>query len=781
MSLPLTRRTVLIGAGLGATAAFVAGPAQALVADTAALRLRWRALLTGGDGIDAADPDVAAAVARIGRTAAGFLATLDTGAGRGALWPDLADPARSGHVTSSFSRLAKIALSWATPGTGHHAHEPTLRVVLDALDWMSGHRYGPALARYDNDWDWEIGAPIQLNDTMVLLHDVLGAERLARMTAAVHHYTPDPNLWRADRQIATGANRVWVCTVVALRAVLDGDGSALGEVRDALSDVRGGGANSVLAFQDGGAGGTGEGFYSDGSFLQHWKHPYNGGYGKELLNTLSKLLHLLAGSTWAVRDPAVDNVFRWVDEAFDPLMFRGDMMAAVCGREVARESKQGHAAAQPVIEAALRLAGADPSRATHLTRLVKRWITEDTYRDFLKVTDLSSIVLARKALGSAAPAYPAPVLHRQYPRMDKAVHHRPGFGYAVSAYSTRIYNYESIQNENLRGWHLSDGMVLVYDGDLGHYSEDYWPTVDPHRLPGTTVERRALADGQDQRRVSAADWAGGAALPGTTLAAYGMDLRGLGTGLRALKSWFFVDDAIVCVGSGITGQDVETVLENRKLRDPQAVLTVNGAAVPGSPGTLTGVRWAHLAGTGGYVLAAPTRLRAVREARTGRWKDINIKYGSATEVTRTYLTLWLEHAAGTGYAYTQLPAASAGRTAAWSAAPAAQVVAATGAVHAVAGPGRHFLAANFWAAGRAVDLAADGPASVVTRRRGPATAVAVSDPTQKRDRVVVELFRPGLRVVRADPGVRVRTLAGRIRITAETAGRHGATLTADLA
>ncbi|MEV4895868.1 hypothetical protein AB0K48_41520, partial [Nonomuraea sp. NPDC055795] len=299
MSLPLTRRTVLIGAGLGATAAFAAGPAEALVADTAALRLRWRALLTGGDGIDAGDPDIAAAVARIGRTAAGFLATLDTGAGRTALWPDLADPARSGHVTSSFSRLAKIALSWATPGTGHHAHAPTLRVVLEALDWMSEHRYGPALARYDNDWDWEIGAPIQLNDAMVLLHDVLGAERLARMTAAVHHYTPDPNLWRADRQIATGANRVWVCTVVALRAVLAGDGSALGEVRDALSDVRGGGANSVLAYQDSGAGGTGEGFYSDGSFLQHWKHPYNGGYGKELLNTLSKLLHLLS-RTWAV-------------------------------------------------------------------------------------------------------------------------------------------------------------------------------------------------------------------------------------------------------------------------------------------------------------------------------------------------------------------------------------------------------------------------------------------------------------------------------------------------
>lgn len=789
----ISRRTLVAGAGIGAGTAFLTGlaalPARADGTSdpgTAELLDRWRTMLTGGDGLDLADPQIATAAARIDRTAAGYLTTLVTGSDRTALWSDLADPTRSTNVTSSFTRLARITRAWATRGTQQYGDADVLAAVLAGLDWMYENRYAPTLTRFDNDWDWEIGSPIQLNDTLVLLGPAAGEERRARLTAAVDHYTPDPNLWRVNRQIATGANRVWVCTVVAVRALLDGDGAALTEVRDALSDVRGHGANSVLAHQDapGHDTGTGEGFYSDGSFLQHWKHPYNGGYGKELLATLSALLSLLADSPWQVTDPDRDNVFAWVSEAFDPLLFRGDLMAAVCGREIARPSKQGHAAADRVIEATLRLIGAAEAGATRdrLTGLVRRWLTTDTYRDYLKTADLSSVLLAKQVLGGPVPAAPAPVLHRQYPRMDKVVHHRPGFGFAVSAYSTRIYNYESIQNENLHGWHLSDGMTLLYDDDLGHYSEDYWPTVDAYRLPGTTVERRTLADAQDQRTEGRGDWVGGAALPGTTLGAYGMDLRGLGeSNLRAWKSWFFVDDAVLCVGSGIGGDQVETIVENRKLRDVDAVLTLDGVAVPGSPGLRNDVHWAHLAGTGGYVFADPVALTGLREQRTATWREINLKYGTDTVVTRPYLTLWLDHSAteGTGatnYAWTQLPGADAATTAAWSADPPVEVIAAKATVHAVRRSADRMLAANFWAAGSVAEVSVDGPASVVLAPSGRECRIAVSDPTQLRDRVVVDLQGPRRTVVSADPGVAVEPLRGGVRITATTAGLAGRTL-----
>ncbi len=559
--LTLRRRTVL-GGMLGSSAAMLAGPLALPAwadASTDELRLRWHTLLTGGPTVDPSDPDLAVAIARIDKLAKSALTTLDRTANRTTLWPDLASTTLSNHVASNFRRIKQIAVAWGTTGSSYVGNTQVAADVLGALEWMYANRYSPTLPRYDNDYDWEIGGASALADTLVLLYDVIDPAMRSTYTAAINHYTPDPNLWRADRQIATGANRVWIATVVAVRAVLDGDTAALTRVRDAISDVEGSGANSVLAFNDapGRIDGTGEGFYSDGAFLQHWKHPYNGGYGKELLGTLSSLLYLLGGTQWTVTDPDLDNIYHWIDDAFDPLMARGDLMGSVCGREIARPSKQNHAPTQTVIEGALRLIpAAPPDRAERLTALVKQWITEDTFRDFLTVTDPASLVAARAVLGSGTPARGPLVLHKQYPRMDKVAHHRPGFTIGLSAYSSRIYNYESIQTENLHGWHLSDGMVLVYDDDLGHYSGDYWPTVDPYRLPGTTVDTRRLADSYGFRSTSAADWVGGAAVPGTTIGAYGMDLRGHGTGLTALKSWFLIDDVMVCLGSDITGPGV---------------------------------------------------------------------------------------------------------------------------------------------------------------------------------------------------------------------------------
>ncbi|MFH9614170.1 polysaccharide lyase 8 family protein [Streptomyces pratensis] len=790
-----TRRTVLAGAAaLGAAVTLpltlTPGTAHAAASEAGALRARWHTLLTGGPGLDLADERIAAAVARTGRAATTAAKGLDPSRTDG-LFADLTSTALSNHVTTSFKRLATIATAWAVPGTPQHGDAALRDLLLAGIDWMLTNRYGPGHTRFDNDWDWEIGSALALNDTTVLLYDALGSERLERVTTAVRHYTPDPNLWRVDRQIATGANRVWVSTVVAVNSVLRDDGDGLARVRDALSDVEGSGANSVLAFNDrtDGTAGTGEGFYADGSFLQHYKHPYNGGYGKELLNSLSRLLNLLAGTDWTVTDPDLDNVRGWVLEGFDPLLARGDVMASVCGREIARPSKQGHASAQTVIEAVLRLIPSFPGETGEgFTALVKQWIAEDTYRDFLAVTDPASLVAALRIIDSPVPARGPLVTHKQHPRMDKAAHHRPSFAMGISAYSSRIYNYESIQNENLHGWHLSDGMVLLYTNDLGHYSEDYWPTVDPTRLPGTTVVTGRPADAAGQRTTSTADWVGGTALPGTTLGAYGMELRGYGNTLRGLKSWFCLDDVIACTGSGI-GADagtVETVVENRKLRDPSATLLVNGSAAPGGTdwsASLGKVRWLHLEGTGGYVFPESADLRGLREERTATWREINLKYGTDTPVTRPYLTLWQDHGAapaGAGYFWLQAPAASAARTRQWSAAPPVRLVSRSTAVHAVRRPADGLLAANFWTAGTAQELASDGPASVLVRPDGRTLTVALSDPTQLRSSVVLDLARPGLTVAAADPRIRTTRSGRGLRITADTAGLHGATLTLTL-
>lgn len=171
-----------------------------------------------------------------------------------------------------------------------------------------------------------------------------------------------------------------------------------------------------------------------------------------------------------------------------------------------------------------------------------------------------------------------------------------------------------------------------------------------------------------------------------------------------------------CVGSGISADagTAETIVENRKLRDPAAALLVNGQAAPADTGwsaRLDQVRWLHVAGAGGYVFSEAVTLHGLREDRTATWREINLKYSTDTSVTRPYLTLWQDHGTapeGAGYFWLQAPMASAERTGQWSSAPPVKLVARSTAVHAVRRCADGLLAANFWTAGVVQELAADG-------------------------------------------------------------------------
>ena len=201
-----------------------------------------------------------------------------------------------------------------------------------------------------------------------------------------------------------------------------------------------------------------------------------------------------------------------------------------------------------------------------------------------------------------------------FPAMDRAVHLKPTWGFSVAMNSSRTFNFEAINGENPQGWHTSDGMTYLYNSDLAHFSDSFWPTVDPQRLPGITVARGSMPL---QSQFGGSNVAGGTTLgnAGTAL------LRLLSPDKQgdAKKSWFFFDDEVVALGSDIKssgGQPVETIVENRRMLpgftfdvDPAGVWAYLGALCPiGRSGTTFrmgpgGTRWKR-AGTG----AGPTSM-----------------------------------------------------------------------------------------------------------------------------------------------------------------------------
>lgn len=579
-ALPVWSRRGFLAVSTAGALGLAAGPAHAVPGPAApadeftALRRRW-CELTLGTGFDPSAPPYAAALQETGALASTFQARMRPTAG--SLWPDCRYDPPSG-ITQSYSRLHTMAQAYAQPGTGRTGDPDLAQALVTGLGHLEATVYRTATTRYGNWWEWQIGSPRLLLDTLAILDERLPdgsgvpGDLRTRCLAAVDHFVPDTMLGDYTGT-STGANRVDLCRVVALRGVLGRAPDKIALARDALSPV----FPYVTA---------GDGLYADGSFVQHTWVAYSGTYGYVLLDGLGRLFALLGGSSWQLTDPARQIIFDSVERAYAPLLHNGLMMDCVNGRAISRgylrsderhilrsDHYHGHALIAAV---ALLARSASSAERDRWHAMIKGWIARDRTLPVLTDRQYPVADLARLGAIARSPSAPAPepVGHRLFPAMDRAVHRRPGWAAGLAMASDRIAYYENGNGENPRGWHTGAGMLSWWGADFGgdQYTDAFWPTVDPYRLPGTTVSTKRLADNEGGgwgEPKPAARWVGGTT--DGTYAALGQDLRGLASTLTARKSWFALADCLVCLGAGITARDgvpAETVVDNRCLGSP---------------------------------------------------------------------------------------------------------------------------------------------------------------------------------------------------------------------
>jgi hyaluronate lyase len=754
------------------------------------LRLRWLSLLTGGSGIDTADPDIAGKIDLLTGTAQTHWDALDTSSTRTALWADLDSPTVSDDVSSSFARIYQMALAYRTAGSSLEGDVALRDDIVGALEWMNDNRYSAALPKYGNWFDFEVSAAQYLNNATVLMYDDLTSGQIGDYMAAIDNYSPDPML--ANGSVSAAANRVYKAHVVALRGVIGKSTTKISAGVNALT-----GSPNVLAYVGGGSG-----FYADGSYVDHGVG-YTGGYGAAMLANLTNLLYLVGGSTWEVTHPSAQNVFDEVFDAFQPVVYDGEMMDLVRGREVSRHVRGSFVTGFNVIVSIARLAeAASPADALAYRRMIKEWVTEEssaTY-DIYDVLPIDGIVRVKAIMADSTIAPRGDLVgHRTFARMDRSVHLRPDWAYGVSMYSTRIDNYESINNENKRGWYQSYGMTYLYTPDADQFSDGYWPTVNPYRLPGTTVDVRSRTSSSEQGTKGTTTMVGGADL-GTGEGVAAQDLKDNGSTLSARKSWFMFDEEVVALGAGITstdGRTIETTIDNRKLTASGAnALTVDGVAQPvtlGWSATMAGVDTVHLQGNVvgsdiGYYFPGGADLKAVRQSRSGSWSNINTNpsYLDSTSITRNFATMWVDHGAnpaGGAYAYTVLPGVSTTQLSTYAAAPDTEVLQNTATAQAVRDNDLDAVGAVFWTdapasvpLGGGATLSSTKRATVMTRQSGDILEIAVSDPTQlNTGTIVVERSGASASVVSADAGVTVTQLSPTTKVSIAVNNAKGKT------
>jgi len=748
------------------------------------LRKRWESSLTGLEYYDPANERMNEVIQNQTKRANQLWKNMNKNEERSFLWMEYSSFDNSSDIRDSYRNLTTMAKAYANEHSTLYQNPALFKDIASGLEWLYENHYNESINQWSNWWHWEIGVPKELNDLMVLLYDSLDLETVQRYLAVVDHFQPDPTKSGAttptNYREAVGANRIDVSKVVAVRGVIVKDSQKIAAARDALSQT-------FLNVTNG------DGFYEDGSFIQHEDVAYTGSYGNVLLEGLTDMLELLSDSTWKVTDNNVENVYEWVDKSYEPLMYKGALMDMVRGRAISRSFLQDHQAGQTIIKTVIRMAEFAPEPyATKYKAMAKFWIEENTYFDYFKNTsNFKDYKLAKNLMNDSSVISRGELdLHVTYANMDRVIHRKLGYAFGISMYSNRVQNYEDMNNENRKGWYTGEGMTYLYTGDLGQYSGDFWPTVDPYRMPGTTIDTMHRADGSGEHN-STQSWVGGSTL--NTYGTAGMSYDAWNSSLVAKKSWFMFDDEIVALGAGISSgetRNIETIIENRKIRDDGSnKLSVNGEIQNGEETTVT-AEWAFLEGNVkgadiGYYFPKKEQITVKKEERTGTWYDINYTEPTDT-VSRSYATMWIDHGLAPKqdkYSYVLLPNKNQEQVKQYATNPDIKVLKNDDSVQAVYEEKQHIIGANFWVneKQKAGPLTVYQQASITMQAKDGILEIAVSDPTMENDGYIeIDIDGKAFSVIEADENVEVVTTKPSIKLKVNVQGAKGTSYNAKL-
>lgn len=737
----------------------------------------------------------------------------------------------------SFKKVLSMCKAYAAEGGALYQNQDMLKDITNILDFLCGSCY-TAKSQTDNWWTWEIGIPKDLIPALILIYDGLTEEQVMAYTETLYFFQPDPfhegvintaSTHGQGYREAQGANIIDCSTTAVGLGALREDNELvyLGMLASSQTFV----IQNVEDSAQIAANGYNSGFYPDGSYLDHIKVPYLGAYGIEFMKGGAKIPSLLAGTPWKYPEQVQDNLESYIVEGFGNGMYQGMMLDCLKGRSVSRPASSNQAAGREAMMIILQIVDSFSQEAKETTlSALKAWLEEDEgFIDSLVGAENMAIKKKAKEIleDTSIQSNIAPV-HKSYPLMDRVVHRTEDYLFALSMYSERIQNTEIMNDENRFGWHQNNGMTYIYDED-NQYTENYWNTVNPLRLPGTTVvpvnigtgkpDGSGFAQGGDF--CSKESWVGGTSIGNYGVS--GMSFSGETQGiagdapvsyapdLKGKKSWFMFDDEIVCLGAGITNKNmelpVETTIENKKLRkDGSNQLLVNGektelpvkeanvkelvehtADVSGT--SFEQVNWAYLegnqsVGTGYYFPEENTEIQVRRGQTTGSWKDVGTFEGESTE---NYLEMWVDHGQNpenASYSYVLLPETSAEETENYAQAPKVTILENSSEVQAVRHETLKITGINFWQEqGGSIDgITSDKAASVMLQETEQGTVkVSVSDPTMKnKGNIQLTLEEEIADCVQLDENVTCEKTENGAVLTFAMAGTNGAASMAEL-
>jgi len=655
-------------------------------------------------------------------------------------------------IEGVYRRIRTIVIAYSMRGSHLYKNPELLTDIIEALDLANEKFYGvetTELGVYGNWWAWHVGVSLSLLPTLILLEDELGEERVNKYLYPFDFLVPWPAM--------TMANRIWLAKGCIASALLHRDAVKLVKMRKMLL--------SVFEYVSGG-----DGFYTDGSFIQHKHFAYTSGYGLSLISDVAKLVQMLGNSPFAFSEPVVDNHYKWIFDSFRPVIYKNAFFAATNGRAVSRKTSEG-ASQKALMQTLLTMIEytTDGELLLKLKTLAKHLLLAGGGKSVLSKVEINRVLLAKQILeDEAIPSFDGYEKFRIFPKMCVAAMHNERYGACLKLCSRHICRYETINRENMTGWYQGDGVLYRYDGSYDH-DFNYFGNIDPYRHPGTTVcsVEREVRDGVWM--TNRFSFSGGVECGKVGLAVFELGYRehpAYTSDMTARQSWFFFDKEIVALGSGIrdrSNTEVVTTLENVKLQSA-ATFVADGeecAILSASEDTRLqlNTKWCHLdaCGAGGYVFNLPSLIykenandslqRAVKSKKSTGEYDFTCGKAQTVECKKRvgevdFLELTINHGCnpeGSCFNYVILPNATLTETEAYSRYPETCILTCDSAAHAILKISRTecgealYLGFGFFEAATRAGVSSDGQIALMLKLERGGLTVFVSDPTQARE------------------------------------------------
>lgn len=364
-----------------------------------------------------------------------------------------------------------------------------------------------------------------------------------------------------------------------------------------------------------------EGIQPDYSFFQHGTQLYIGGYGDEFLKGVLMFADYTAGTEYALDEERLAIVRNFALNTYFKVIRGRYIHMNVIGRGMSRENETKKSAVF-----AEKLMKIDPDNAP-------------AYE-----------IIAKRIKGEVEPEVGVEPVNTTYFMADYVAHIRPEYAVGVRTVSTRTMRNEYGNGENFLTYFLSDGaMHLTQEGDEYY---NVFPVWDWSRLPGVTNPYLLAEDiprtQSNWQTLGTENFVGGASDSLYSVNTYRLNDKFGGINTSAYKSWFFFDEEIVCLGSGITSTSnfpINTTIEQNRLKGDIIACTLDGTISKivhsGESFHNNTLKWV-LHNNRGYLFPNGGKVHLKNEKREGRWSDINDTQ-SKESVSEDVFTLWLDH------------------------------------------------------------------------------------------------------------------------------------------